>query len=185
MKNILKKLKKYANQRNILIGFSLIVIFNLVLFPIGLEKIQAITPNAAGPFDLEFSYTYQQALEMLESYTPEGRRIYTQSTIFVDVPYPIIYGITFTLLLLILLPWAFPGNTRIETLAALPFVIVMADFIENTGIILMLKTYPDEIGGYATFASTFSSIKWSLIVIMMLIIIGSAIKMLINRLKNG
>lgn len=185
MKNILKKLKKHANWRNILIGFGLIVVFNLVLFPIGLGKMQAIAPNAAGPFDLEFSYTYQQALEMLESYTAEGRRIYTQSTIFVDVPYPITYGITLTLLLLILLPWAFPDNTKIETLTALPFVIVMADFIENTGIVLMLQTYPEEIGGYATFASTFSSIKWSLIGLLMLIIIGSLIKIFINHLKNG
>ena len=178
---MLNKLKKYANRRNILIGFGLIILFNAVLFPMGLKKMQAIAPQAAGPFDLEFSYTPDQAVKMLESYTSEGRSIYTKSTLFVDGLYPITYGVTFTLLLLLLLPWAFPKNTKIEALTALPFVIVIADFIENTGIILMLQTYPDEIRAYATFSSTFSSIKWSLVGVLMLIIVVSFIKILISK----
>lgn len=161
---------KYAKWRNVLVLLGLVVIINILL-----AMSLGGNPNLK-PLDLQFSYSAEKAYELLAAYNDKERSLYMLIEVTLDIVYPVIYSLclSFTIFLLY-------ANSR---LARLPLFIVLLELFENAGIVTLLANYPHQHATIAEIASIFTSLKWTLALICLLLIIIGFIRKAINRGKN-
>jgi C4-dicarboxylate transporter len=92
--------------------------------------------------------------------------------------YPLLFGITYTLLLAYFLKKLNKLKSPYTFLCLLPIIAGIADYLENIGIITMLNSYPDLTEAGVNATNTFSIIKstsssiFFIALIIILIILG-------------
>ena len=72
-----------------------------------------------------------------------GRAVYLYNQIPVDMIYPFLFGISYCLLISYFLKKINKFNSAFFYLCFLPLIAGVADYLENFGIITMLKNYPN------------------------------------------
>ena len=114
-----------------------------------------------GPLDLEFSYSPETAYSMIESYGEEGRSRYAISAMTVDVAYPLVY----TLLFMVWITLALKGTSLSANwqciVTCLPLSVLVLDLLENSGIVILLKSWPTRHNTLVAATSLVTSAKWS------------------------
>lgn len=151
-------LAKQASLKLVLILLGLVVLFNVFIMPsLGGGEVMV-------PLDLQFAYTPSQAYDLINSYSEETKHSYMIGEMTKDVAYPIVYSLLMSITLMLL----YPNKWK---LAWLPYIVFAADILENTGIITMLYNYPNQLQIVAWLTSGFSTIKWSLVVLVIVIIL--------------
>ena len=158
------------------IKIALILLVHIVIFNI------YVMPELAGdveivPIDLQFAYTPERAYELIDSYSQSTRDEYVVGEMTKDVAYPMIYTLFMSITLMLL----YPANWK---LAWLPYAIFTADMLENAGIITLLLNYPAKLVLVAWTTSVFSTIKWSLAIVVMLIILWGLVRVLMNKIRK-
>lgn len=107
-----------------------------------------------------------------------GRETYLTNQIPVDMIYPLLFGLTYCLILAYFLKKLTKLNTPFTYLCLIPIIAGIADYLENFGIITMLKSYPKLTEFSVKLTSTFSLIKsistsvFFIILIAILVILG-------------
>lgn len=107
-----------------------------------------------------------------------GRKTYLTTQIPVDMIYPLLFGLTYFLLLAYFLKKLNKLNTPFIYLCLLPIIAAMADYLENFGIIAMLKSYPDLTENTVKITNSFSVLKsmfttvFFIVLIIVLIVLG-------------
>ncbi|MBI5965757.1 MAG: hypothetical protein HY863_19945 [Chloroflexi bacterium] len=168
------KLKKYA------IGWLISFLFLLDGFFMGylMPSIGAsMTGGSAktGPIDLMFFYTPQTAYKMIASYGDSVRSSYRAVELTVDIAYPMVYTLFFSLLITWLFNKAFDPKSRMQRLNVVPFGAGLFDLFENLGIVTMLSIHPATPVSVAWLTTIFTMTKWSFVgASLILMIIGVA-----------
>lgn len=179
MKVLLLFLEKNTTKKNIVFGIILIVLFNTFFLPKFPELFDNSNLSIEYILDLKFSYSSENAYDILSELGNDGRNIYKLLGFFVDTPYAIIYGFTYAFIIIILLD--INKRSKLNYLALTPLLISFFDLLENTGIIIMITNYPKKLENISTLSSSFTSLKWIFAGITFLIIVGLLI---INIFKN-
>jgi len=142
---------------------GLYLVFVLILFPaLGGE-------SGAAPLDLMFSYSPGQAYDLIESYGPGVRHSYAISAMTLDVAYPLTYSLLFSVWLTLLLK---SDSRRVCVIRMLPFVILVFDQLENSGIVVMLLSFPQRLDVLATATSLATSLKWVFALTVIVLTVG-------------
>ena len=177
------RLGPLATRRNVLILLALEILMNAVVLPIAGARIQAFS-GGVGPLDLRFAYTADQAFAALTAYGPTGREFYLLIELTADVLYPIIYSLFFSLAILFF--WERAGGRWpiLARLALLPFVGLIADYLENAGLITLLLNYPAQLPTLALLTSLFTSIKWIMAGLSLVALTLSLVAAVITRLQK-
>lgn len=149
---------RFASGRNILIFFVLQMLISAGLLPYMQTKFDP--QGALGVLDLRFGFTPHEAYNLLSAYGEEGRKAYLLIEAFIDIVYPVIYTITNLLLLSFVFKRGFHANSFIQKLNIFPLLVIIADLVENAGIITMLKAFPERSNSAANFASSAGMFKW-------------------------
>ena len=144
-------LNRVSRPSVLVVLIVLYLVFVLLLFP-------ALSGGSgAVPLDLMFSYSPGQAYSMIDAYGPQVRHSYAISAMTLDVAYPLTYSLLFSVWLTLLLK----SNSGVAcTIRMLPFVILMFDLLENSGIVVMLASYPQRLDMIATATSVATTLKW-------------------------
>ena len=171
MKSFSQFLEKYATWKSILILIALFIIVNAVVFPMLLDN-----PNNI-PLDLQFSYSPEKAYQLLSNFSAADLQKYMIIELTVDVVYPIIYT-----LLLSFLIFKINANPK---LALFPFLILIADYLENTGIVILISNFPKELNSIVSVTSLLTSLKWLLVISCVLLIIVSGIRRLFMKKQRN
>ncbi|MBI5942763.1 MAG: hypothetical protein HY864_00200 [Chloroflexi bacterium] len=149
-------LKKYAKGWLVLILFLLDAVFMGYVMPsIG------TTMNSSGPIDLLFFYTPQTAYEMVAAYGEQVREAYRITELTVDIIYPIVYTLFFSLLITWLFQRGFPAESKMQRLNVVSFGAWLFDLFENLGIVTMLSVYPSTPALVAWLTTIFTMVKWT------------------------
>ena len=133
------------------------------------------TLQQTGALDARLSYTSQQAYQALEAYGPAGRAQYARTILLLDIVFPVIYALLLGLLAARGLVRAFPTSPRIQILALLPFAAMLFDWLENASILTLLARFPQRLDGLAAAAGGFTSLKWLVLALAVLLAAGSLI----------
>ena len=88
-------------------------------------------------------YNSEYVYALFETLGVEGRSIYLYNQIPIDMIYPFLFGISYSLLIAYFLRKLNQLNTPFFYLCFLPIIAGIADYLENFGIIHMLNNYPD------------------------------------------
>ena len=119
-------------------------------------------------------YDSEYVNELFSKLGKEGRDVYLFNQIPVDMVYPLLFGITYALLIAYFLKKLNKLNTSFFYLCLLPLIAGMSDYLENIGIVIMLNDYPDlsliQIGT-TNFFSIVKSLSTTLFFIALIIVI--------------
>ena len=148
--------------------FVIVLMVNFLLFPL-------LMPSGEGvmPLDIMFAYSPAEAYEMIAAYGKEARQDYVKGLLLIDFAYPVIYSL--------LLGFGIYLLWRSPRLSMQPLLIMAADYIENTGILIMLSAWPEQLSGLAIATSIFTTIKWSMVAISVILILSGLIRRVFIR----
>lgn len=119
-------------------------------------------------------YDWNYVTELFSSLGESGRHVYLTRQIPVDMIYPLLFGISYCLLLAYFLKKLNKLYVPYTYLCLLPIIAGAADYLENLGIIIMLKSYPQlkETAVYATnICSLIKSISTSIFFLVLIVIL--------------
>jgi len=173
-------LKKQCKGWLILLLFALVLLFAIVIVP-SIQGQLEVHSGGAGPIDLLFSYTPEQAYSMIASYGDEGRVIYRTFAMTGDIIYPVVYSLFFSLIITWLFQRSFAPTSKMHLLNLIPLGAWLFDWLENIHLVTMLTLYPSTPTLVARLASFCTTMKWSFgAVAIVLVLIG-----FVMALKNG
>ena len=140
------------------------ILFPAVLFPAhGIGDIK--------PLDLHFSYSPDQAYEYLAALGAKGRDAYTRMLLTSDLAFPVVYSLALSVALMLVLRKPLPPANMY--LCLFPFMIVIADWFENLSLVMVARKFPERADATVSYASSFTSLKWTLIVLTVFILLTS------------
>ena len=179
-------LGKLANWKAVLVIFLMaVVVFNLGLFPWRSARMKALSKQDVGIIDTMFAYAPEQAYQKILAYGDQGRPFYAVTEVTIDLVYPILYNLFLVLMMTLVFRRAFLGDSVLQKLRFLPFVVWASDYAENTCIVILLLSYPQRLDAIAWISSFFTTVKWSLgVASLTLIVMGLAV-WLIKRKSRG
>ncbi len=152
----------------VILSFLLMMLFNIFIFPF----MQGRMGTFANPMDMRFGFTENDVLSFFTLLGVEGRSVYFFVESVVDVIYPLVYTSFSILVLSFFYRSLLPENTLWRLLnVVLPLVIMISDFAENAGVILMLQGFPGAIATHAGWTSIANECKWTAFVLL----IGSVV----------
>jgi hypothetical protein len=161
---------RIAGWKTFIPALLIYVVFAGYVMPQGAKAIQKVCGKKVEILDLQFSYTPERAKAILSEYTFLGRCEAAKFELWGDTLYPIAY----TFLFLTIMGWVFKSlavyDFRVRYIHLFPFLVLIADYSENVGIIKMLKTYPNFSDSLVAVSSLFTSLKWSLLAVQTFII---------------
>jgi hypothetical protein len=123
-------------------------------------------------------YDLNYVNELFTAIGENGRLTYLTNQIPVDMIYPLLFGLSYCLLLGYFLKKMNKLNSQYMYLCLIPIIAGIADYLENIGIIAMLKNYPELTEVAVKTTNSFSLIKsistsaFFIVLIVMLIILG-------------
>lgn len=161
-----------------------VALFTLWIMPWGAARLEGISAGA-GFFDAMFSYSPELFYALADQYTEAGRRFYVAFSLIADSLYPLAYGLFFYFLLTWLAYYAWPDHYLHQKIGVLPLVTVAADFLENALLVSLVLRFPNEHPGLVRLASTVTSIKWLLVIVLCLVAITLAVFAARRRLTTS
>lgn len=113
--------------------------------------------------DLKFAYSVEEAYISLGQLSLDQRQLYRFGLWALDMPYLLFYSLFFSGILFRI--WG------VGKVVLLPFWVAFFDFLENLMILRILKVFPRHEDFLAIWASVFTTLKWILVVVVLLAII--------------
>ncbi|MCL2812397.1 MAG: hypothetical protein FWD25_11010 [Clostridia bacterium] len=139
-----------------------IVLFVLINYSgIGVSGLLRIT-GGANILDFELGYTQEKAYDMLTALGTEGRAFYLTKIMPLDFPFPLAYMLFYVGWIALLLQQA-ATKAWCKHLLFVPVLAMVFDWIENIGIITMLRHYPNLPSWAVVTASTFGLLKMAFV----------------------
>jgi hypothetical protein len=113
-----------------------------------------------------------------------GRETYLTNQIPVDMLYPLLFGLTYSLFLAYLLKKLDKHKTSYIFLCLLPIIAGITDYLENIGIILLIQSYPSLSETLVKTTNIFSITKSTSTSIFFIILIVILLMLGVKSLKK-
>ena len=178
MNRFAKILEKNISGKKTLSLFILTNVVYLFMLMVTIPKTMGFSNGMKLLDMLPTGYNQDYVNELFRTLGEDGREIYLTNQIPVDMIYPLLFGLTYSLLLAYFLKKLNKLKSPFNYLCLLPIIAGIADYLENIGIIAMLNSYPDLTETTVNATNTFSVIKststsiFFIALIIILIILG-------------
>lgn len=150
----------------------LVILFVLLVIAVNAFLLPAIYPSFE-TLDMQSSYSPEKAYQLMESYGEEGRQYYVLLELTLDLVYPLLSALFFSTFTIYFFRRVFPLNSFWQKLPLLGPIVMVIDYLENTGIVIMLLNYPRRLDGVAQAANIFTVAKFALSELeLILILVG-------------
>jgi len=172
-------IEKISKPSIIFLLLFLFIIFQLI-FQMGLMPEFKKVSNDNRILDFELVKSRAVAYEMISGYGETGIKFYNYIQI-VDIFYPIAYSLLLAALICYLLKSAV---SRFKYVCLFPLAGALFDYAENLGIFLMLRIYPKPFHSIAAAAHAMSILKFSFIILSILIVIVLGFNFILKFIKH-
>jgi hypothetical protein len=148
---------RQSNGVRLIVLFAFMVLFNVLVFP----AMQQRMGTFVNPLDLRFGFSAEEALAFLTLLGEQGRDVYLFVEGVVDILYPLVYTVFSMIALSFFYRNSIPQNNPLRLMnVMLPLIMIVADFAENSGIILMLLGFPNAIESHVAWTAVANECKW-------------------------
>lgn len=184
MKYLKRLIDQHSTGRKVLWFFILsnLIYFTMLLMTIPKTMAFANGMNLLDMMPLGYNSAYIQSL--FEALGKEGRHAYLYYQLPLDMFYPLFYSISFVLMIAYFLKKLNKFNSALFYLCFLPIIGGITDYLENIGILSMLKTYPQMSESLMTSMNIFTIIKSMAVTATFLIIIIQLIALGIKTIRQ-
>jgi hypothetical protein len=163
-------IQKASFKKAILFTLLFAALFVIINFTgIGVAGLLEIT-DGANILDFEFGYDSDKAYEMLTALGDEGRTFYLTKIMPIDFPFPFAYMLFYAGWMALFMKLVL-SKMIYKYLLLLPVLAMLSDWIENIGIIAMLRNYPD-LPDWAVYAASVSGILKTCFTVGSIAVIG-------------
>lgn len=169
--------EKSKNNLVLLLLLAVFLSFNAFIFPY-FTRLYGLQDHLI--LDLQFGFSPEFAYTILAGYDEYGRHGIMVFTGIVDNLYPLVYGSLLALLISKFIRNADALNSSCQIINLLPFIAVLFDFMENTGILIMIQYYQGQMIPIARVTSVAGMFKWIFLGFSVLILLFFLIKSLIH-----
>ncbi len=170
--------------KKVLLLFALTSLVYILMLAV---TIPTVTGHANGMELLDMmpmGYDLGYVNRLFKALGPMGRNAYLYRQLPVDMVYPVLFGISYCLVLAYFLKKLKKDKGSLFYLCLIPLLAGLADYLENFGIINLLKSYPDLTPGMVTTTAFFSLLKTVATTCYFLILIGTILLMGIKTLRK-
>jgi hypothetical protein len=140
---VLSKLSRLLHRRArgglVLALFAALAAYLAVTLPV----LKAAPGGNIEALDARFFYTPEEAFSTVASYG-DAARLWTRAYLTWDVVNPILYTLTFSLLISWLFQRSFKPQSKLQKLNVVPAGAGIFDLLENIGIVSLLAVYPAQ-----------------------------------------
>jgi len=147
-------LTKFATGKLVILFLFAVIAINVFALPVIYPRFETL--------DLQPSYSPAKAYNLITSYGEEGRQYYALIELTLDLVYPILSALLFSSLTIYTFRRLFPLNSFWQKLPLLGLIVMAVDYLENTGIVVMLLNYPRRLEVVAQAANIFTVTKFAL-----------------------
>ena len=133
---------------------------------------------------LPTGYSAEYVQRLFETLGEIGREVYLFQQIPLDMIYPALFAITYSLLLTFLFKRVFSIENRIQNLNVLPIIAGLLDYLENFWIVIMLSIYPIFKSWLAYLTSVFTVLKSISVTLVFVLLIIVVIMFVIKKLQR-
>ena len=158
MKNLIKK---NLNGKIILFLFTLTNIVYAIMLLITIPKVMQYSGGMKLLDMLPTGYDHDYVRAFLDTLGSQGRDIYLHIQLPVDMIYPGLFGISYSLMTAYFLNKLNKLDSYLFYFCFIPIFSGIFDYSENIGIIFMLNNYPDNSILLTQVTSVFSVLKSS------------------------
>lgn len=156
-------IEKITIKKAILFTVLFIACFILINYTsLGVAGLLQIT-NGASILDFEFGYSAEKAQSLLTALGEEGRAFHLTKIMPIDFVFPLSYMLCYSGWIAVLLKRRVFQN-KAGFLLIVPVLAMIFDWIENIGIINMLRNFPDLPKWAVNMASISGILKMVLII---------------------
>lgn len=188
MTDLRKIIGKHLSGKKVLILFALTNTVYAAMIFITIPKVMAFSGGLKLLDMMPLGYDLDDVNALFTALGEKGRGIYLYSQIPVDMIYPFLFGISYSLIYAYFLHKLGKLDSVFFYVSLLPLVAGTADYLENTGIVLMLTSFPNVSPVMASLTNVCSIIKSAsttlFFILLILLILWFGIKTL-NELKRG
>ncbi len=181
MNKLFKTLRKLGNWKAILLSVIIYLAFAIFVMPTAASYIEKDAGQPVEILDLHLHYSVDEAVSILEKYTPQARKTAARFALSGDMAYPVAY----TFLLLTCTAWAFAykPKSRIHMICCFT---CFADWGENILLIRVFQEFPSVNETLIQTASAFTTLKWSLFGLSVFVLLWGLLgRWQHNRLKKA
>jgi len=150
---------KYTTGKTTLIFFIAANIIYIIMLSITIPKLTSISGDLKILDMLPMGYDVAYVKTLFETLGDEGRNYYLFRQLPLDMIYPALFAISYFMIMVYFLKKLKRLDTSYFYLCLLPLIAGIADYLENFGIIMLLKSHPNITKTLVTATSTFSMIK--------------------------
>lgn len=184
MKRFTKFLHSNISGKKVLGLFILTNAVYLFMLSVTIPKTMGLTHGMKLLDMMPTGYDFNYVKALFNVLGDGGRELYLTRQLPVDMIYPLLFGLTYCLLLAYFLNKINKLNTPFRYLCLIPIVAGIADYMENFGIIVLLKSYPNLTETAAQTTNLFSVLKSMATTIFFVVLIIVLILLGIKRLKK-
>lgn len=124
------------------------------------------------PLDvLPLGYSSDYVRSLFQALGEDGRHYYLTHQIPVDMVYPALFIVTYSLLTFYLLRKSGIRENTAMRLSVIPVLAGLCDYMENLGIVVMLRSFPDVSNTISTITSCFSVGKAGLTTVFWIVLL--------------
>lgn len=150
-----------------------------------MKRVSEVAGKPVEILDLQYKgYTPERARQLIDSYGEEGRKLVIQFSTIADSAYPFVY----TFFFIVTIAWIYKEGNRhgvvYNHLHLFPFVLMAVDFCENFFIVRMIRQYPHIQEQTVLIGSFFTTVKWALVAIQLLMILGGLLLLIMDKIRN-
>tara|TARA_R100000935_G_scaffold42923_1_gene65312 strand:- start:132510 stop:133082 length:573 start_codon:yes stop_codon:yes gene_type:complete len=159
MNRLARILEKNISGKKVLGLFILTNVVYLFMLLVTIPKTMGFSNGMKLLDMLPTGYDWNYVNELFSTLGENGRKTYLTKQIPVDMIYPLLFGLTYSLLFAYFLKKLNKLKSPFTYLSLLPIIAGIADYLENFGIITMLNNYPELTEATVSVTNTFSVIK--------------------------
>jgi len=161
-----------ADWKILTAAIILYIFFGAFIMPNGAKKFKELSGGRdVKILDLQFSYSPDSARVYLAEYTPDSRDYAIKFGLGADSFYPIAYTFLLVIIVALIYKTPDPKGTVWQNVHLFPLAILIVDYLENIGIASLHFYYPDIADWQIRLSSSLTSLKWSLVVVVLLLMI--------------
>lgn len=158
------------------LNFLVQAIILLVMYPQISQNLQ--------PLDVQFGLTAEIVSSFLGAIGESGRSLYFLNELTLDMLFPVVYGLAYSLLIVQLVKAGGLETTRLKYLACLPLVLAGSDVLENIHILLAIHHFPELVSPVLQGIILFNGIKHGLTLVVLLVLLLLTIRVVGIRLSG-
>lgn len=178
MKTFEKIIRNHLQGKKVLLLFIVANIVYVLMLTVTIPNVMEHTEGMKLLDMMPLGYDSEYVNTLFSTLGQTGRNTYLYRQIPMDMLYPLLFGISFSLLLAYFLNKLNRLTAPFLYLCLLPILAATADYAENIGIITMLTNYPEISRNAVTMTNSFSLLKSSCttlnfaVLIFILLILG-------------